>query len=595
MAKYKPVITALFLVLLVLFFIKQFSGTEDKATEIYYSDFLTQVRNDQVRSIKIQGNKINGILLNGQSFFVYTNYNEKLVNELQNKGIIIEVEKSESIPWYISFLVHWGPLLFLIGVWIFILKRVPKGANKIFSVGKSIAKKNDKTRVNITFTDVAGCNEIKEEIKEIVEFLKDHTKITRLGGKIPRGVLMVGAPGTGKTLLAKAMAGEAKVPFYSAAGSEFVEMFVGVGASRVRDLFNQAKANSPCIVFIDEIDAVGRHRGAGIGGGHDEREQTLNQLLVEMDGFDINNGIIVLAATNRPDILDQALLRPGRFDRQVYIPLPDMQGRAEILEVHSKKVKLNTKVNLTNIARSTPGFSGSQLANLINEAALYAAKLDKKEISQIDLEAARDKIMMGAERKSMVMTEKIRKNTAYHEAGHAIVAVCLKNSDPVHKITIIPRGHALGLTSFLPEKDFYTVDKKKLIDRIIIFMGGRAAEEIIFSERTSGVEADIKNATDLAYKIVSQWGMNSKIGALSIHPETEGNFLAMDYHRENLISDELKSRVDQEVKLLLNDCYKKAKNILLKNKVKLNKLANLLITKETVTADEFKKLIIGKV
>ncbi len=559
-----------------------------KNTEIYYDKFLNELQKGNISKVQIRGDKLEGFFINSQEFFVYSPFDESLVAELKANNVAIEVKEFHKKPWYINLFLHWGPLLFLIGIWIFIFSRGSGGGNMIFSIGKSKAKKVTES-TKVAFKDVAGIEETKEEVTEIVEFLKNPERYAKVGSKIPKGVILVGPPGTGKTLLAKAIAGEAQVPFFSIAGSEFVEMFVGVGASRVRDLFQQAKMHKPCIIFIDEIDAVGRQRGSGLGSGHDEREQTLNQLLSELDGFEINRGVIVIAATNRIDILDKAILRPGRFDRHIYIPLPDIVSREAILEVHAKKVKMAKNINLKNIAKTTHGFSGAQLANLINEAALHSIKNNEKEICQENLNFARDKVVLGLERKSMKLTIENKRNIAYHEAGHALVSFYLKHAHPIHKISIIPTGIGLGVTTFLPDRDYYTYDKEQLETNIIIAMGGKASEEVALAEATSNAEGDLKHATKLAYNMVCKWGMSFKIGALSVDTQNEGGF--MDYYKSHAVSDKLRNEIDSDVASLLKNSYDKAKKIITKHRKKLDTLAKKLLEKEIITGIEFKKII----
>lgn len=580
------------LALLVLFFtlINNFEWNSSSGIEINYSDFLQQLDRGQINTVVIKGDIIKGTTVSGKQFQTIGSYDPSLVPMLREKRVHIQIKDSESTPWYLVLLLQWGPLLLLIGVWIFMMRKMP-GSGKIMSIGKSKARKYEEKSMSITFKDVAGVEEAKEELEEIVDFLKDPRKFQRLGGKIPKGVLMVGPPGTGKTLLAKAVAGEAGVSFFSISGSDFVEMFVGVGASRVRDLFGEANSNSPCIIFIDEIDAVGRHRGAGLGSGHDEREQTLNALLVEMDGFDGTEGIITIAATNRVDILDPALLRPGRFDRQVNIGLPDILGRKKILEVHARKIALEKDTNLEKIAKGTPGFSGAELANLVNESALRAAQQNKTSVTIEDMEWARDKVMIGAERRSMIMQEDEKKATAYHEAGHALVSFYLEGTDPIHKITIIPRGQSLGSTTFLPETDQLSLERKALISRITVTMGGRAAEDLVLEDFSTGVEGDLKEATNIAYQMICKWGMGKKLGALAIPQGDSGNFLAMDYNSEEGASEEIQVIVDQEVQDLLEESYAKAKQILSKHIDQLKTVANSLIETETIDLEQLKELL----
>lgn len=580
------------LVLLVLFFtlINNFKWEMSPIMEVSYSDFLQNLDRGQIASVTIAGEVISGKTTSGKQFKTIGTYDPALIDTLREQRVRITVEDQDDTPWYVVLLLQWGPLLLLVGVWIFMMRRMP-GSGKIMSIGKSKARKYEAQGMKITFKDVAGVEEAKEELVEIVDFLKDPGKFQTLGGKIPKGVLMVGPPGTGKTLLAKAVAGEAGVPFFSISGSDFVEMFVGVGASRVRDLFEEGHKNAPCIIFIDEIDAVGRHRGAGLGSGHDEREQTLNALLVEMDGFDGSEGIITIAATNRADILDPAILRPGRFDRQVHVGLPDIHGRKKILEVHSGKIKLAPDSDLEVVAKGTPGFSGAELANLINESALRAARLNKDQVTLDDMEWARDKVMMGAERRSMIMKDEDKLATAYHEAGHALVAFHLEKADPIHKITIIPRGQALGLTSFLPERDKLSYEKESLKAKMAVSMGGRAAEELMLKDYSTGVEGDLKEATGIAYQMVCKWGMSETLGAISIPQGDSGNYLAMDYNAEDPPSEETMKMVEKEVADLVQGSYKTAKSILEKHLNDLKSLAELLLEKETINLDQLKALL----
>ena len=586
----KSLLTGIALLLLFFTIINNFNWGTKLTNEIDYSRFLSMLDRDQIEQVVMKGNEISGATINNIPFRTLGMHDPALIDKLRSKNIEIKIEQEDGNPWYLMLLLQWGPLLSLIGVWIFLMRKMP-GSGKIMSIGKSKARRYKEEGLNITFDKVAGVEEAKEELVEIVEFLRDPGKFQKLGGKIPKGVLMVGPPGTGKTLLAKAVAGEAGVSFFSISGSDFVEMFVGVGASRVRDLFEEGKKSAPCILFIDEIDAVGRHRGAGLGSGHDEREQTLNALLVEMDGFDGTEGIITIAATNRSDILDPALLRPGRFDRQVHVGLPDMKGREKILEVHCKKIALVKEADLSVIAKGTPGFSGAELENLVNESALWAARQNKKEVTIDDLEWARDKVMMGAERHSMIMKQKEKEATAYHEAGHAIVGAYVKKADPVHKITIIPRGHSLGMTSFLPDHDRLSMDMEKLHGEIMIALGGRAAEELVLKDFSSGVENDLKEATDLAYKMICQWGMSERLGALTIPQGNSGNYLAMDYIPEETISDEVQQIVDEEIRILLESSYGEALEILKKHRDQLNALAQKLLEIETVTPDQLNEIL----
>ena len=578
--------------MLVLFFtlVNNLKFNEPQTTEMAYSDFLQSVDRGQVASVTISGEQIKGTTASGKQFRTTGTYDPALIESLRAQRVRINIEDKEDTPWYWVLLLQWGPLLLLIGVWIFMMRKMP-GSGKIMSIGKSKARKYVEHGLKITFNDVAGVEEAKEELTEIVDFLKDPGKFQTLGGKIPKGVIMVGPPGTGKTLLAKAVAGEAGVPFFSISGSDFVEMFVGVGASRVRDLFEEAHKNAPCIIFIDEIDAVGRHRGAGLGSGHDEREQTLNALLVEMDGFSGSEGIITIAATNRVDILDPALMRPGRFDRQVHVGLPDIQGRKKILQVHSKKIELDPDADLEVIAKGTPGFSGADLANLVNESALRAARVNKSRVELEDMEWARDKVMMGSEHRSMMMKEEEKRATAYHEAGHALVAYYMEKADPIHKITIIPRGQALGLTTFLPETDTLSMEKEALIAKMAVAMGGRAAEELVLKDYSTGVEGDLKSATNIAYQMVCKWGMSEKLGALSVPQGDSGNYLAMDYNAEDPASEETMQEVEEEVLSLITNSYSQARTILSDHIDQLERLAKLLLEVETVTLNQLKEML----
>ncbi|MBI3597165.1 MAG: ATP-dependent metallopeptidase FtsH/Yme1/Tma family protein [Nitrospirae bacterium] len=583
-------LVGLFMILLFHLFQAPSQSLEE---EIIFSDFMTRLEKGEVTEVTIKPNQINGVLKDGNKFKTYTVEYPDLVKLLRDKNVKIVARPPEESPWYITFLVTWGPFVLFLVLWFFLMRQMQIGGNKALSFGKSRARLLTEDRKKVTFADVAGIDEAKEEVTEIIEFLKDPPKFQKLGGRIPKGVLIVGPPGTGKTLLAKAIAGEAGVPFFSISGSDFVEMFVGVGASRVRDLFEQGKKNAPCIIFIDEIDAVGRLRGAGLGGGHDEREQTLNQLLVEMDGFETNEGVILIAATNRPDVLDPALLRPGRFDRQVIVSRPDVRGRLEVLRVHTKRFPLGKDVNLEVIARGTPGFSGADLANLVNEAALLAARMDKKVVEMSDFEAAKDKVLMGVERKSMVLSEEEKRTTAYHEAGHALVARMIPGTDPVHKVTIIPRGRALGLTMQLPTDDRYTFPREFLYNNIAILMGGRAAEEIILNRITTGAGNDIERATDLARKMVCEWGMSEKMGPLTFGKKDEEIFLGREIATRRDYSENTAIEIDNEVKRLVTDNYDRAKNILRENIKALRAIAEALLEKEVLDAPEIDKLIAG--
>jgi len=563
-------------------------------SEVIFSDFMDQVEQGQVNEVMIRGDNITGKYIDDQAFETTAppKYPD-LIKALRDKNVRIVVVAPEQTSWYMSVLISWFPMLLLLGIWMFFMRQMQVGGGKALSFGKSRARLNE-TKNKTTFKDVAGVDEAKEELHEIIEFLKEPQKFSKLGGKIPKGVLLVGPPGTGKTLLARAISGEANVPFYSISGSDFVEMFVGVGASRVRDLFEQGKKNSPSLIFIDEIDAVGRHRGAGLGGGHDEREQTLNQLLVEMDGFENNEGVILIAATNRPDVLDPALLRPGRFDRQVMVSRPDVKGRVGILKVHTCTVPLTDEVDLKIIARGTPGFTGADLANLVNEAALLGARNDKKAVSMDEFEEAKDKVMMGVERRSMVISEKEKKTTAYHEAGHALVASLLPGTDPLHKVTIIPRGSALGVTMQLPMDEQHTYQKGYLYNSLAILMGGRCAEEICLGEMTTGAGNDIERATEMARKMVCEWGMSEKMGPLSYGSKEEQVFLGRDFSNQKNFSDQTAKLIDQEVKTLVMGGYNRATELLKKNRDTLENLAQALLERETLTGDEVKNIIDGK-
>jgi cell division protease FtsH len=574
-------------------------GPLSKGQEVAYSDFMADAKAGRIETVTIQGQEITGTFSdNNENFVVTVPNNENIVERLEGSGVRIAAKEpeGEKISAF-SVLLSWFPMLLLIGVWIFFMRQMQgKGGGGAMGFGKSRARLLTEKHGRVTFDDVAGIEEAKTDLQEVVEFLKDPQKFQRLGGKIPKGALLVGPPGTGKTLTARAVAGEAEVPFFTISGSDFVEMFVGVGASRVRDMFEQAKKNAPCIIFIDEIDAVGRHRGAGLGGGNDEREQTLNQLLVEMDGFEATEGVILIAATNRPDVLDPALLRPGRFDRQIVVPLPDVKGREKILKVHMKKVPLGSSVDASVLARGTPGFSGADLANLVNEAALLAARRDKRTVGMDEFEGAKDKIMMGAERKSMVMTEEEKKLTAYHEAGHAIVALHEEESDPIHKATIIPRGRALGLVMRLPEGDRISMSKAKLKADLSVAMGGRIAEEIIFGEEkvTTGASSDIQMATDTARRMVTEWGMSDKLGPLRYTDNQEEVFLGHSVAQSKNMSDDTAALVDSETKLIVESAYARAKEILTTHLDQLHTLAKALLEYELLTGDEIKDLLAGK-
>ncbi|MFC0242280.1 ATP-dependent zinc metalloprotease FtsH [Rhodopseudomonas telluris] len=585
------------LLLLALFTLFQNPGQRAASQDISFSQLLSEVDQNHVRDVVIQGQEIHGTFTNGSTFQTYAPNDPTLVTRLYNGKVAITAKPpGDNVPWFVSLLVSWLPFIALIGVWIFLSRQMQGGAGKAMGFGKSRAKMLTEAHGRVTFEDVAGVDEAKQDLQEIVEFLRDPGKFQRLGGRIPRGVLLVGPPGTGKTLIARAVAGEANVPFFTISGSDFVEMFVGVGASRVRDMFEQAKKNAPCIIFIDEIDAVGRHRGAGLGGGNDEREQTLNQLLVEMDGFEANEGVILIAATNRPDVLDPALLRPGRFDRQVVVPNPDVVGREQILKVHVRKVPLAPDINLKNIARGTPGFSGADLMNLVNEAALMAARRNKRMVTQTEFEDAKDKVMMGAERKSLVMTEEEKLLTAYHEGGHAIVGLNVPATDPIHKATIIPRGRALGMVMQLPERDKLSMSLEQMTSRLAIMMGGRVAEEMIFGRQkvTSGASSDIEQATRLARMMVTRWGLSEELGTVSYGENQDEVFLGMSVSRTQNASEATVQKIDAEIKRLVEEGYKEAERILTEKRADLEALAKGLLEFETLTGDEITDLINGK-
>jgi cell division protease FtsH len=585
------------LLLLALFTLFQNPGQRVSSQDISFSQLLSEVDQGHVRDVVIQGPEIHGTFTNGSSFQTYAPNDPSLVTRLYNGKVQITAKPpGDNVPWFVSLLVSWLPFIALIGVWIFLSRQMQGGAGKAMGFGKSRAKMLTEAHGRVTFEDVAGVDEAKQDLQEIVEFLRDPGKFQRLGGRIPRGVLLVGPPGTGKTLIARAVAGEANVPFFTISGSDFVEMFVGVGASRVRDMFEQAKKNAPCIIFIDEIDAVGRHRGAGLGGGNDEREQTLNQLLVEMDGFEANEGVILIAATNRPDVLDPALLRPGRFDRQVVVPNPDVVGREQILKVHVRKVPLAPDINLKTIARGTPGFSGADLMNLVNEAALTAARRNKRMVTQAEFEEAKDKVMMGAERKSLVMTEEEKMLTAYHEGGHAIVGLNVVATDPIHKATIIPRGRALGMVMQLPERDKLSMSLEQMTSRLAIMMGGRVAEELVFGREkvTSGASSDIEQATRLARMMVTRWGLSQELGTVSYGENQDEVFLGMSVSRTQNASEATVQKIDSEIKRLVEEGYQQATKILTEKRDDLEALAKGLLEYETLTGDEIMDLLKGK-
>jgi cell division protease FtsH len=580
------------MVMIVLF--NLFNQPPVSPNDLSYSEFLTKVRQGEVASVKIQGSRISGVMVNDQRFTSYAPDDPTLVDTLVKSNVQVKAEPQDEAPWYMTVLISWFPMLLLIGVWIFFMRQMQGGGGKAMSFGRSRAKLVTQEETKVTFADVAGVDEAKEELQEIVDFLSNPKKFTRLGGRIPKGVLLVGGPGTGKTLLARAVAGEAGVPFFSISGSDFVEMFVGVGAARVRDLFIQGKKNAPCLIFIDEIDAVGRQRGAGLGGGHDEREQTLNAMLVEMDGFESNEGVILIAATNRPDVLDPALLRPGRFDRQVVVPNPDLRGRKRILEVHTRKTPLSGEVDLEVLARGTPGFSGADLENLVNEAALHAAKLSQDKVTMLDFEEAKDKVMMGKERRSMILSDEEKKTTAYHEAGHTLVAQFLPGTDPIHKVSIIPRGRALGVTMQLPVDDRHTYSKTYLQNNLAVLFGGRAAEELVFNSITTGAGNDIERATAMARRMVCEWGMSEEFGPMALGKKDDEVFLGRDMAHIKDYSDETAKLIDLEVKRILGDAYDRAKTILQDNLELLHSLSLALVDRETLTGEEVIKIINGE-
>jgi cell division protease FtsH len=580
----------LVLALMVLLVVNMFQGPQTRDEEMAYSEFVTELKAGKVEEVTVQGNVIRGSLADGKKFRTY-GPQEDAIDRFLETEIPFDVKPEAGDPWYIVLLVQWFPMLLLVGVWIFFMRQMQMGGGKAMAFGKSRAKLLNENSNKVTFHDVAGIDEAKEELEEIIAFLRDPKKFTRLGGRIPKGVLLVGSPGTGKTLLARAVAGEAGVPFFSISGSDFVEMFVGVGASRVRDLFVQGKKNAPCIIFIDEIDAVGRHRGAGLGGGHDEREQTLNQLLVEMDGFESNEGVIMVAATNRPDVLDPALLRPGRFDRRIVVPRPDVRGREGILRVHTRKVPLGEDVDLGLLAKGTPGFAGADLENLVNEAALQAAREGRDAVSHNCFEMAKDKVLMGSERRSLVLSEEERRNTAYHESGHALVARILPGTDPVHKVTIIPRGMALGVTQQLPDEDRHSYKRSFILNNLAILYGGRVAEELVLSDITTGAANDIEKATELARKMVCEWGMSNALGPVKFSTPSEEPFLGMELGQRTEYSDETARAIDNEVREILTDAYERAKSVLKSNMESLHRMAAALLEREVLDSREIDELI----
>jgi cell division protease FtsH len=578
----------IFTVLLLLF--QLFAKPRPTVLDKTYSDFLAALESDRIHEVETRGRNITWKEKDGESYKTYAPEDPEMIKLLREKRVVINAKKEEETSWY-SYLINWLPMLLLVGLWLFFMRQVQVGGGKALSFGKSKAKILTKEHNRVTFEHVAGIDEAKGELEEIISFLRDPKRFTKLGGRIPKGVLLIGAPGTGKTLLARAIAGEADVPFFTISGSDFVEMFVGVGASRVRDLFLQGKRNAPCIIFIDEIDAVGRHRGAGLGGGHDEREQTLNQLLVEMDGFESNEGVILIAATNRPDVLDPALLRPGRFDRQVVVPVPDVKGREQIIGVHVRRTPLADGVDLSILARGTPGFTGADLENLVNESALLAARLGKDKVEMIDFEQAKDKVIMGVERRSMIIPYEERRNTAYHEAGHTLVARMIPGTDPIHKVTIIPRGRALGITQQLPIDEKHTYPKEYLLSNITVMMGGRAAEELILNHQTTGAGNDIERSTEIARKMVCEWGMSDKIGPLACGQKEEQIFLGREFARHRDYSEETARLIDDEVREFVTQSYERAKNILNGNMATLHRLAKTLLEKEVLDGFQIDQII----
>ncbi|MGQ9920456.1 MAG: ATP-dependent zinc metalloprotease FtsH [Desulfobacca sp.] len=579
------------LIVTMLFNFFNRSQLAKEKAQLSYTKFLELVNEGMVARLTVQGDEITGERLDGKTFQTYSPGDPELLKLLREKGVDITAKPVDESPWYTTVLITWLPMILLVGIWIFFMRQMQAGGGKAMSFGKSRARLMNDTTRKVTFSDVAGIEEVKEEVAEIIDFLKDPKKFTRLGGRIPKGVLLVGPPGTGKTLLARAIAGEAGVPFFSISGSDFVEMFVGVGAARVRDLFLQGKKHAPCIIFIDEIDAVGRHRGAGLGGGHDEREQTLNQLLVEMDGFESNEGVILIAATNRPDVLDPALLRPGRFDRQIVVPIPDLKGRENILKVHTRKIPLSEVVNLSVLARGTPGFSGADLENLVNEAAIFAARANKDRVTMEDFERAKDKILMGSERKSMIISEAERKNTAYHEAGHTLVAKLIPGTDPIHKVTIIPRGRALGVTQQLPLDEKHTYTRDYLLNTLAVLMGGRAAEELVLQHLTTGAGNDIERSTELARKMVCNWGMSENLGPLAFGKREEHIFLGREISQNRDFSEDTARLIDSEIKKFVETSYQRARSLLQEHAAALHSLANALLEKETLDSNEVDAIV----
>ena len=572
-----------------------FSAGATREEPLIFTDFMRMVEEDRVASVTISvpSNHIEGETKDGQTFTTVAPTYDGLVGELREAGIAIEVDAQDQSP-YMTALISWAPMLILIAVWIFFMRQMQSGGNRALAFGKSRARLSSNQEKKVTFKDVAGIDEAKEEVQEVIEFLREPQRFQKLGGRIPKGVILIGPPGTGKTLLARAIAGEANVPFFSISGSDFVEMFVGVGASRVRDLFEQGKKNAPCIIFIDEIDAVGRHRGAGLGGGHDEREQTLNQLLVEMDGFGSNEGVILMAATNRPDVLDPALLRPGRFDRRIIVDLPDIRGRLGILRVHTRSIPLDTDVDLQKLARSTPGFSGADLENLVNEAALLAARLDRKTVMMLDFEDAKDKVLMGAERRSMIISDEDKRVTAYHEAGHALVAHLMPGADPLHKVTIIPRGRALGVTQQLPLDDRRNYSRTYLKTQVCVLLGGRVAEELVMNDMTTGAGNDLERVTDLARRMVTEWGMSERIGPLTFGGQAQEVFLGRDFMQHKEYSESTALIIDEEIRKIIETAYDGAHNLLSKNNEALHAVAAALLTREVLDGEELAVLVDGR-
>ncbi len=593
---YKNLVLWILISLLMVFLFNHFKTQKVQIDEISFTEFTEAVESNRVLEVVIKGQEITGKYVEGfkgdsPNFKTYAPDDPELIKTLRSHSVKIVAKPVEDSPWYLTLIISWLPMILLIGVWIFFMRQMQSGGGKAMTFGKSKARLLTETHNKVTFTDVAGIEEAKDELEEIIEFLKDPKKFTKLGGRIPKGCLLVGPPGTGKTLLARAIAGEAGVPFFTISGSDFVEMFVGVGAARVRDLFIQGKKQAPCIIFIDEIDAVGRHRGAGLGGGHDEREQTLNQLLVEMDGFESNEGLIIIAATNRPDVLDPALLRPGRFDRQVVVPKPDVKGREQILKVHSRRLPLAADVDLEILAKSTPGFTGADLANMCNEAALMAARLGKEKVDMESFEFSKDKVLMGTERRSLIISDEEKKSTAYHEAGHAVVATLIPGADPIHKVSIIPRGMALGVTQQLPIDERHTYSRKYLLNNITILMGGRAAEEIVLGIITTGAGNDIERATSIARKMVCEWGMSDKLGPVTFGKKDEAIFLGKEFGRQQDYSESTAQEIDDEVTSIVNGCYESAKGMLTKNVEVLHRVVQKLLEDEVIDGYLIKQII----